>query len=295
MVTGLGAVDERPTSLVSAVIAEPILPFISSVGDTISVPEPMELALTPPDVSVDDIGLPQQPVISSLAPLNHRPSRSPEKKAEAKKEKKDRDKERSKDRDKEPGRKKSRKDSEKEDGRGKVKDSSRSHKGKDQQESVVVLEGETGKGPSGEDEVVVVGGRAAPQSRNQPNLREAAKAMPRIPKISQRHPSATGPSAPQSRDPRLMMLKPSQGESTNLSSFFFLSLFIPGAGHTHNLTKDVHSGLDIVGGGKNCSALASEDDIQVVAAFRSNNVRNNVGRSRNSHNNKRPHSPGIQG
>ena len=293
MVTGLSAAEENLTPLAPTTLLAD-LPLISSVDDaTISVPEPMELAMTPPDMGVEDIILPQPPAINTLAPLNHRPSRSPEKRAEARKEKKDREKERSKDRDKEPGRKKSRKDSDKEDGRSKAKDSSRPHKGKDQQESV--LEGEV-KGPSGEDEVVVVGGRAAPQVRNQPNLREAAKAMPRIPKISQRHPSATGPSAPQSRDPRLMMLKPSQGESTNLSSLSFFSLFVPGAGHTHNLTKDVHSGLDVIGGGgKIGSALASEDDIQVVAAFRSNNARNNVGRSRNSHNNKRPHSPGNQG
>jgi hypothetical protein len=86
------------------------------------------------------------------------------------------------------------------------------------------------------------------------------------------------------------MLKPSQGESANLSSFFFLSFCFPGAGNTHFLTKDEHKGLDIVGGGKIGNALPSEDDIQLVAAFR--NVRSNVGRTRH---NKRPPSPGIQG
>jgi hypothetical protein len=255
----------------------------------------MELALTPPDLHIEEIiipQVPQSPTISNSMGMNNRSSRSPEKKAEAKKEKKDRDK----DRDKEPGRKKSRKDSGPDEGRPKAKDSARARKGKEQQqpETVIVLEAEPGKGTSGEDEVVVVGGRVAPQLRNHPSLRDAAKAMPRIPKISQRHPSSTGtgPSAPQSRDPRLTMLKPSQGESANLSSFFFLSLCFPGAGNTHILTKEEHKGFDNVGGGKICNALPSEDDIQLVAAFR--NVRNNLGRPRHSHN-KRPPSPGIQG
>ena len=266
---------------------------VAPASDAYSFPEPMELAMTPPDLNIEELITPQPPAIINSMGLNNRSSRSPEKKAEAKKEKKDRDK----DRDKEPGRKKSRKDSGPDDGRLKVKDSARSRKGKEQQhpESVVILEAEPIKGTSGEDEVVVVGGRVAPQLRNHPSLRDAAKAMPRIPKISQRHPSstATGPSAPQSRDPRLTMLKPSQGESANLSSFFFLSLCFPGAGNTNILTKDEHKGLDNVGGGgKIGNALPSEDDIQLVAAFR--NVRNNVGRPRQSHN-KRPPSPGIQG
>jgi hypothetical protein len=256
----------------------------------------MELAMTPPDLNMEELiitQIPQPPPISHSMGLNNRSSRSPEKKAEAKKEKKDRDK----DRDKEPGRKKSRKDSGPDDGRPKSKDSVRARKGKEQQhpETVVVLDADPVKGTSGEDEVVVVGGRVAPQLRNHPSLRDAAKAMPRIPKISQRHPSSTGtgPSAPQSRDPRLMMLKASQGESANLSSFFFLSLCFPGAGNTHILTsKDEHKGLESVGGGKIGNALPSEDDIQLVAAFR--NVRNNIGRPRHSHN-KRPPSPGIQG
>lgn len=268
------------------------------VSDAICIPEPMEIAMTPPDMSVEDeIIIPQPQITLSSPPSTHSSSRSPDKKSDPRKEKKDRDKERDKDRDREPGRKKSRKDSDKEDGRGKSKESSRSRKGKEQQqqpESVVVSEAEPVKGAPGDDEVVVVGGRTAPPSRNQPNLREAAKAMPRIPKISQRHPpsSTTGPSAPHNRDPRLMMLKSNQGESANLSLSFFC-LFIPGAGHSPNVTKDEHNGHVVGGGGKISSAHPSEDDVQVVAAFR--NVRNNIGRSRNSHNIKRSPSPGNQG
>lgn len=222
--TGLPIPEEKLAPLAPIpMLEEAILPVIS---DAICVPEPMELAMTPPDVSMEDLITTQSPV-NTMPSVENRLSRSPEKKTETKKDKKDRD--RDKDREKEPGRKKLRKDSDKEDSRNKMKDSSRSRKGKEQQPpmGVVVSESEPGKGPSGDDEVVVIGSRSAPQSRNQPNLREAAKAMPRIPKISQRHPSssATGPSVPHSRDPRLMMLKSNQGESHNLSLlFFFLSL-----------------------------------------------------------------------
>lgn len=224
MVNGLPIPEETPAFFAASPLDETNLP-VPPPSDAFSVPEPMELALTPPDVSIEELIVQQQPVaITESVEPHHRSSRSPEKRTEAKKDKKDRDR----DRDKEPGRKKSRKDSGQEDARSKSKDSSRARKGKEQQhpESVIVLESEPVKGMSGEDEVVVVGGRVAPQLRNHPNLRDAAKAMPRIPKISQRHPSAAGgQSAPQSRDPRLMMLKPNQGESANLSSFFFLYSF----------------------------------------------------------------------
>lgn len=298
VIASLPAPEEKCIPLAPAPItAEPILPGMDDlpfISDAICIPEPMELAMTPPDLTVEDAIPAQPPTVGNIVG-DHRSSRSPEKKAEAKKEKKDREK----DRDKEPGRKKSRKDSDKEDSRHRMKDSSRPRKGKEQLQQSVISEPDPTKDQSadGDDEVVVVGGRAAPQSRNQPNLREAAKAMPRIPKISQRHSSATGASTPHSRDPRLMMLKPNQGESTYLS-FFIFCLFIPGAGHSHNLTKDGHNGLEIIGGGgcgggKLGSAIASQDDIQVVAAFRT--VRNHASRLRNIHNNKRPPSPGIQG
>ncbi|XP_059351204.1 uncharacterized protein LOC130696000 isoform X2 [Daphnia carinata] len=212
---GLPIPEETPAFFAASPLDDTNLP-VPPPSDAFTVPEPMELALTPPDVSIEELIIQQPVAITEPVEPHHRSSRSPEKKTEAKKEKKDRDR----DRDKEPGRKKSRKDSGQEDSRSKSKDSSRARKGKEQHhpENVIVLDSETGKGPSGEDEVVVVGGRAAPQSRNQPNLREAAKAMPRIPKISQRHPSATGPSAPQSRDPRLMMLKPSQAERRKMET-----------------------------------------------------------------------------
>ncbi|XP_032785055.2 uncharacterized protein LOC116922762 isoform X3 [Daphnia magna] len=211
VVNGLPIPEETPAFFAASPLDETNLP-VPPPSDAFSVPEPMELALTPPDVSIEELIVQQQPVaITESVEPHHRSSRSPEKRTEAKKDKKDRDR----DRDKEPGRKKSRKDSGQEDARSKSKDSSRARKGKEQQhpESVIVLESEPVKGMSGEDEVVVVGGRVAPQLRNHPNLRDAAKAMPRIPKISQRHPSAAGgQSAPQSRDPRLMMLKPNQAE-----------------------------------------------------------------------------------
>ncbi|KAK4008023.1 hypothetical protein OUZ56_013182 [Daphnia magna] len=211
VVNGLPIPEETPAFFAASPLDETNLP-VAPPSDAFSVPEPMELALTPPDVSIEELIVQQQPVaITESVEPHHRSSRSPEKRTEAKKDKKDRDR----DRDKEPGRKKSRKDSGQEDARSKSKDSSRARKGKEQQhpESVIVLESEPVKGMSGEDEVVVVGGRVAPQLRNHPNLRDAAKAMPRIPKISQRHPSAAGgQSAPQSRDPRLMMLKPNQAE-----------------------------------------------------------------------------------
>ncbi|KAK4008024.1 hypothetical protein OUZ56_013182 [Daphnia magna] len=189
VVNGLPIPEETPAFFAASPLDETNLP-VAPPSDAFSVPEPMELALTPPDVSIEELIVQQQPVaITESVEPHHRSSRSPEKRTEAKKDKKDRDR----DRDKEPGRKKSRKDSGQEDARSKSKDSSRARKG---------------------------------------------------------------------------------------------------AGQIRNLTKDDHSGLDIIGCGKIFNALPSEDDIQVVAAFR--NVRNNSGRLRHSQNNKRPPSPGFQ-
>ncbi|XP_032785057.2 uncharacterized protein LOC116922762 isoform X4 [Daphnia magna] len=189
VVNGLPIPEETPAFFAASPLDETNLP-VPPPSDAFSVPEPMELALTPPDVSIEELIVQQQPVaITESVEPHHRSSRSPEKRTEAKKDKKDRDR----DRDKEPGRKKSRKDSGQEDARSKSKDSSRARKG---------------------------------------------------------------------------------------------------AGQIRNLTKDDHSGLDIIGCGKIFNALPSEDDIQVVAAFR--NVRNNSGRLRHSQNNKRPPSPGFQ-
>ncbi|KAI9553963.1 hypothetical protein GHT06_019234 [Daphnia sinensis] len=185
---GLPIPEETPAFFAASPLDETNVP-VPPPSDAFTVPEPMELALTPPDVSIEELIVQQPlPIIEPVEPP-HRSSRSPEKKAEAKKEKKDRDR----DRDKEPGRKKSRKDSGQEDSRSKSKDSSRARKG---------------------------------------------------------------------------------------------------AGRIRNLTKDDHNGLDVIGCGKIFNALPSEDDIQVVAAFR--NVRNNTGRLRHNQNSKRPPSPGIQ-
>ncbi|KZS15428.1 putative Pre-mRNA cleavage complex 2 protein Pcf11 [Daphnia magna] len=121
VVNGLPIPEETPAFFAASPLDETNLP-VPPPSDAFSVPEPMELALTPPDVSIEELIVQQQPVaITESVEPHHRSSRSPEKRTEAKKDKKDRDR----DRDKEPGRKKSRKDSGQEDARSKSKDSSR--------------------------------------------------------------------------------------------------------------------------------------------------------------------------
>jgi len=115
------------------------------------------------------------------------------------------------------------------------------------------------------------------------NMRDVAKAMPRIPKISERNPVGT-------RDPRLQN---QVGEFNVLSPLSFCSILL-GAGMNEDEfpSADATSGSVVGGGGgglcKMNSTLSKEDDVQVLASFRSS--RNNSSRQR-----KRPHSPGIQG
>ena len=108
------------------------------------------------------------------------------------------------------------------------------------------------------------------------NLREAAKAMPRIPKISERNPVPT-------RDPRLQ--KP-VGESAGFSLSF---LSFPGSGQCDDIfdggASDGGGGGGGVGGSR-INRTVRDDDVQVIA-FRSGR---NATRPR-----KRPTSPEIQG
>ena len=121
------------------------------------------------------------------------------------------------------------------------------------------------------------------------NMRDVAKAMPRIPKISERNPVGT-------RDPRLQN---QVGESNVLSPLSFCSIFLGAGGNEDEFHGADATTASVVGGGggdgggggglcKMNSTLSKEDDVQILASFRSS--RNNSSRPR-----KRPHSPGIQG
>lgn len=121
-----------------------------------------------------------------------------------------------------------------------------------------------------DDEVTVVGER---------NLRDAAKSMPRIPKLSQQRDSSTAAGAGP-RDPRLSMQKHGHGEC-HLTGASFLSVSRH-AGHRSDAKLAEHNGGG--GGGNKKSTGASEDDVQVLAAY-----------PRRSRHSKRSHSPGHQG
>jgi hypothetical protein len=271
---------------------------------------PPQLPITVPPASHS---MPSQDQHLLMSPSSRSPDkrssekRSPDKRSD-KKEKKDRDR----DKEREPSRKKSRRDSEKDESssssRSKGKDKDRSRKGKEQNEIIFTAAStmdiaKPTKAADEDDDVMVVASKCMA-----PTMREAAKAMPRIPKISRSHPpgSGGGGTAPPTsasaqsaggpnRDPR--MLKPvqqQQGESSAFSSLVLLSLFsqLPGAGqHYSQLTKDGQTVqgtmVQPVGGGKNIG-VASEEDVQLVGAFRGKGARSRAGP-------KRHPSPGNQG
>lgn len=301
-------------SLASPVEDKPAVAPVSHPIDIapICIPEPMELSETPPDMEmlnmiVEETAIPQPPAISSLPglspPHHHQQSgRSPGKKRDKDKER-DKEKEKEKDRDKEPSRKKSRKDSDREDSsRSSKKESSRSRRDKSKEHQPGgVMEAESAmtdgsKATVGDDDVVVLGSMAGHQSNQhgRPTMREAAKSMPRIPKLSQRAPlssSSTTSSLPaNSRDPR-MLKQVQQGESYNSSNLAFFSLSLSGTPFsTHLGIPFGDTGGTGVGGGG--GKMVNEDDVQVVADYR---VPSRRSRNNNNKNSKRPPSPGIQG
>ena len=242
----------------------------------------MELSTTPPHMEslFDDLVPPQPPTIGSLAGLNQHQnsSRSPNKK-------KDKDKDRG-----DPHRKKSRKDSDREDsGRSSKRDSgssrSRKEKGKEQSQALGTMEVEPAATSNGDDEVTVVSSTMGQSQSNRPSMREAAKSMPRIPKLSQRAPPSSGLPNNSSRDPR-MLKQVQQGELQSISNLFFLSLSPP--------ISICHIGVvqePVLGDGGGDGRFTNEEDVLVVADYRSPGRR-----SRNhNNNNKCPPSLGIQG
>ena len=309
----------------SLVVEEPKVEIPVQLPNTVPVPMDLDLDLDfdlpmqfieelkpppqlPVTVSPASLNMPSQDHLL-MSPSSRSPDkRSPDKRSPEKKDKKDRDR----DKEREPSRKKSHRDSEKDESssssRSKGKDKDRSRKGKEQTEVNVTTAStmeiaKPTKAADEDDDVMVVASKGMA-----PTMREAAKAMPRIPKINRNHPPGSGgggtappksasvqPAGGPNRDPR--MLKPvqqQQGESTTFSSLVLLSLFsqLPGAGqHYSQLTKDGHTVqgtmVQPVGGGKN-SGVASEEDVQLVGAFRGKGARSRAG-------SKRHPSPGNQG
>ena len=247
-----------------AITEEPQMEASIQLPNTVPIPMDLDLDLDfDLPTQIEEMVIPQQPVTVSTTSLNvpsreHLPisplGRTPEKRSSDKRspekrgsEKKSRDR----DKEREPSRKKSRKDSENEDSSSRSsskKEKDRSRKGKEQTEiggmAVMAEVTKSMKVADEDDEVMVV----AASKGSGPTMREAAKAMPRIPKLNRGGPTAppTSASVPPpggvNRDPR--MLKPVQqqhGESNTFSSLVLLSFFslLPGAGqHYSQLTND---------------------------------------------------------
>ena len=263
----------------------------------ICVPEPMDLSDTPPDMStilqeqedMHQLIPPQPPTIGSLAGLNQQqPVVSSQSASSQRSPGKRRDKEKES-RDKEPTRKKSRKDSDREDSGRSRKDSSRSRKekGKEPHRRRSTEEAE----PTGDVTVVAEVPR--------PTLREAAKSMPRIPKLSQRSEPAGGRGAPPSsgagvsdsalmsgfsRDPR-MLKQVGECQPFSKTSFFSLSLLFP-----PDPQLLIHPGEDSFGGGGGGGTTNNEDDVQVVADYATRSPGRRSSRAHNNNNKKA--SPG---